>query len=346
MDIKLNWEPSESDYGVLWPYINDDNITDIDFSARQLWVTHLIDGRYDVKDHKLTDSFVEKFSHLIGNRANKPFNKQNPVLEAQTNDLRITIVHESRSISGRCICIRKSKREVRMTKELMVRTNYCTEEIINLIANCVKAKMNIAFCGEPGVGKTECAKFFSSIIPKNERVITIEDTAEWHYGEINPGSDFVELLVDQEDIFDYTSAIKTCLRLNPKWIMLSEARSTEVKYLLEQWSTGVHGFTTLHLDDLYKLSDRILNMYGDNNDSARLENNVYEFVNVGILIRKKLVDGKPVRYIDQVGFYYRENNMNKITLILEDGKRTKNELPEIFLKKFSFANIDKEKIFM
>ncbi len=46
------------------------------------------------------------------------------------------------------------------------------------------------------------------------------------------------------DRFDYADAIKASLRLNPKWIMLSEARSKEVKYLLEGWSTGVRGMTT------------------------------------------------------------------------------------------------------
>ena len=53
-----------------------------------------------------------------------------------------------------------------------------------------------------------------------------------------------------EDTFGYAEAIKSSMRLNPKWIMLSEARSKEVKYLLESWSTGVRGMTTLHTDDV------------------------------------------------------------------------------------------------
>lgn len=53
--------------------------------------------------------------------------------------------------------------------------------------------------------------------------------------------------------------------------MLSEARSTEVKSLLECWSTGIRGFTTLHTDDVRKIPDRILNMMESRMDADRME---------------------------------------------------------------------------
>ena len=49
-----------------------------------------------------------------------------------------------------------------------------------------------------GAGKTECAKFFSQFIPAGERVITIEDNPEWHYSQINPGKDCVELRINPD----------------------------------------------------------------------------------------------------------------------------------------------------
>lgn len=125
------------------------------------------------------------------------------------------------------------------------------------------------FCGMPGIGKTECVKFFSQYVPGNERVITIEDTMEIRYSVTNPGKDCIEMRVN--DRFDYADAIKASLRLNPKWIMLSEARSKEVKYLLEGWSTGVRGMTTLHTDDVRNIPDRILNMLETRVDADRLE---------------------------------------------------------------------------
>lgn len=112
--------------------------------------------------------------------------------------------------------------------------------------------------------------------------------------------------------FDYTKAIKTCLRQNPSWIMLSEARSTEVKSLLECWSTGIRGFTTLHTDDVRKIPDRILNMMESRMDADRMENDVYSYVDVGILLRKKMsAEGKLYRYIDQVCFFVKRRRKKK-----------------------------------
>ena len=101
--------------------------------------------------------------------------------------------------------------------------------------------------------------------------------------------------------FDYADAIKSSLRLNPRWIMLSEARSKEVKYLLESWSTGVCGMTTLHTDDVRNIPDRILNMLENRVDADRLENTCYQAMDVGVLIRKRMNEQQQAyRYIDQV----------------------------------------------
>lgn len=129
--------------------------------------------------------------------------------------------------------------------------------------------------------------------------------------------------------FDYTKAIKTCLRQNPSWIMLSEARSTEVKSLLECWSTGIRGFTTLHTDDVRKIPDRILNMMESRMDADRMENDVYSYVDVGILLRKKMsAEGKLYRYIDQVCFFVREEGRNEIHMQVVDGNFMVRELPK------------------
>ena len=176
-------------------------------------------------------------------------------------------------------------------------------------------------------------------IRKEERVITIEDSLEIHYTNINPGADAVELRVGKG--FDYTDAIKASLRQNPSWLMLSEARSVEVTSLLEQWSTGVHGFTTIHLDDVRKLPDRILNMMNNVNDAQRMENRIYRYVNVAVLIRKtESSDGKVRRYIDQLCFFSRENAENKIYMIVEDGALVSGKIPLDIQKRFNEAGVD------
>ena len=130
-------------------------------------------------------------------------------------------------------------------------------------------------------------------------------------------------------------------RMNPKWIMLSEARSKEVKYLLESWSTGVRGMTTLHTDDVRNIPDRILNMLESRIDAERMENDIYQALDVGILIRKgRRDDGAVYRYIDQVCFFFRENYSNEIFMVVSDGKIVTKDLPKIILRRFKRAGID------
>lgn len=333
----VTFEPTPEHFGIFWKYIESPDVTDIDYNGSRLWITDLKKGRY-VAEEEITDQFLSAFTHTVSNCVNKQFNNANKILEADTRELRISIIHQSAAASGTSVCIRKSPCIVRNSIRTMLESGYCTEEILQLLVNCVLAKMNFVFGGEPGAGKTECAKFFMQFIPKEERVITIEDSLEIHYPEINPGADAVELRIGPG--FTYTDAIKACLRQNPKWLVLSEARSVEVTSLLEQWSTGVNGFTTIHLDDLRKLPDRIQNMMNNVNDADRMENRIYRYVNVGILIRcMEQPGGRIRRYIDQLCFYSREEHKNRIYMVVKDGETVSRELPPDILKKLRYAGI-------
>lgn len=338
MERIVLFEPTEEQFGVFWKYLKNPNVTDVDYNGSRLWITDLVRGRYPARE-EVTEQFIHTFTHHIANCVNKQFNNANKVLEADTKELRISMIHDAVAASGISICIRKSPCLVRSTIEQMTESGYCQEKILHLLMNCVIAKMNFVFGGEPGAGKTECAKFFMQFIPRQERVITIEDSLEIHYGDINPGADAVELRIGPG--FTYTDAIKACLRQNPDWLILSEARSVEVTSLLEQWSTGVNGFTTIHLDDLRKLPDRILNMMNNVNDAQRMENRIYRYVNIGILIRRlEGKNGSIRRYMDQLCFFSREGNHNKIYNLIEDGELVSGELPPEILKKLSYAGIE------
>ena len=221
----------------------------------------------------------------------------------------------------------------------MLRNEYCQGEVLIFLKNCIAAKMNNGILAvTPAAGKTELLRFLTQFIPVEEKVMTIEDNLEIHYKNINPGSNCVELKVDNE--FDYTSAIKAALRQNPQWVLLSEARSVEVKYLLECFSTGLHGLTTLHTDDTRKIPDRIENMMQDAYAASRLENDIYSFINIGVLLRKKVIDGRVHRFIDQVCFFDRVRNKNIKALAVEGGQLVSIELPENIRKKFAYADIE------
>ena len=338
-ESKINALPMTPEYyGPFWKYVNDDRVTDIDFNGTDLWITDTTNRRIKVKNHGITKEFVDGFAQRVSNHVSKPFNKLNNLLEAETETLRISMLHESAAVSGRSVCLRKTLPMVRITAKGMIADNYCPRPIINLLVNCVQAHLNFIIGGIPGAGKTELAKFLAQFIPGEERVITIEDSPEWHYREINPGKDCVEMRVNEE--FPYPKAIKTCLRQNPKWIMLSEARSIEAKYLLESWSTGTNGITTIHTDDIRKIPSRFLNMMASRDDADRLENDVYEFANVVLTVRRKsMPDGTAHRYIDQMGFLYREGKENKIIMLLKNGEVICDEVPADILFKLNRAEV-------
>ena len=347
MAEKFKIEETRQYFGPLYPFVVEDDITDIDIcDCRKgedafVWLTNSENVRYK-KECAFPDNFIEQFTKRVANTVSRSFHKQSPILEAETETLRITIVHESVSVLGRSISIRKSLPYIRLTEENMLESGYCSKEVLAFLKNCVKARLNIVFCGEPAAGKTECAKFFSSFIPDNERVITIEDTLEWHYHELNPQKDCVELKVNST--MDYTNAIKTCLRLNPRWIMLSETRSKEVVYLLECFSTGVRGMTTLHSDDVRNVPDRMLNMAGGDRDITNMENDIYNFINVGVLLNRKeetTADGKHFarRFIDQICLYERNRGENHVIMVLENGQLNEKNLPQTFLEKMKKAGV-------
>jgi pilus assembly protein CpaF len=332
------WDFKDENFGDLLPYIQDDLITDVNYNGTDVWVEHLQKGIYKAPV-KLSQEFVSQFGARIGNVVSEQINKYNNVLEAETGTLRVSIIHPSATNTGYAISVRKTPPVMRLTSQNMLETQYCSEEVLGFLKNCAKGKMNMVFCGQPGAGKTELLKFLTQYIPKEEKVMTIEDNLEIHYRDINPGANCVELKVNEE-FFSYTKAIKTALRQNPQWVLLSEARSVEVKYLMECFSTGLHGFTTLHTDDVRKIPDRIKNMMQDAYAATRLENDIYSFLNVGVLLRKRASENQKVtRYVDQICLFDRIGEENIIHMVVENGRMVSHELPNNIKKKFEYEGI-------
>lgn len=162
---------------------------------------------------------------------------------------------------------------------------------------------------------------------------------EVHFREINPTKDCISLKVD-ERLFTYEDALKTSLRLNAEWMLLSETRSTEVKYLLENMSIGTGCLTTLHADDVRKIPDRIKNMYPDTSGLERVENDVYSFLNVGVMLRRKQRTDRSIqRYIDQICFFTREENENLITMMVDQHKFVSRDIPIDIQRRMEIRDI-------
>ena len=320
-------------FGDLLPYIQDDAITDINWS-RTLWVNDLNKGRYKIDGFNLSDSFIQQFYTKISNLMNEQFNPNNPLLEAETDTLRISILHDFVTNTGISISIRKSPALRRINRKSILASDYCPEIIDIFMENAIKAKCTVVVGGLPGVGKTEYVKYLTSYIPPYERVYTIEDNLELRYAAINPEKDCVEIKISEN--FGYEEALKASKRQLPTWVLLAEARGKEVKYLLENISAGVHCITTIHLDDANKIPDRLRNMGHSIN-----ENDVYSFIDIGVQIHSVVKEGEKItRKISQVVCLSRNNEENKKIMIYEDGQLLTTDLPADIMRKFKMAGIN------
>lgn len=320
-------------FGDLLTYILDENITDINWSGG-LWINDLEKGRYKVEGFVLKDVFIQQFYTRISNLMNIQFNQNYPLLEAETDSLRISILHDSVTNTGISISIRKTPAVRRIKKDRLISEEYCTEEIDTFMENAIRAHCTVIVGGLPGVGKTEYIKYLTNYIPAYERVYTIEDNLELRYSAINPGKDCVEIKVSEN--FGYAEALKASKRQLPTWVLLAEARGEEVKYLLENISAGVHCLTTIHLDDASKIPDRLRNM-GQNIN----ENDVYSFVDIGVQLQSVVKQGEKIkRKIVQVMCLSRNQEKNEKVMIYEDGKILTKNLPEDIMRKFKMAGID------
>ena len=312
--------------------INNDNVTDIEWDGYNLWITELGIGSY-ISGKELSDRYVENVSIKLANIMGVSFNRSRPILEANTEKLRISIWHESRC-HKKSMSIRKIPEYLRFSHKDLVESDYAPESIINLLENSVTAHLSIVVGGQPHAGKTELVKYLSTKIPHNEKAGVYEDNQEIHYRKINPNKKCVEFFVD--DKVTYQDIIKAGLRHNIDWILLSESRGPEVAHLLNSLSTGSYCMTTMHLDEVRDMPDRMYNMLGNSSVNERFINSVYKYIDLVVLVE---CDKHEKRRIKQIGFLSRCTTVNLCCVIYEDGTFTDETVPEDILDKFNRRGI-------
>ena len=325
--LKLNDADIRKTFPEIWKLLEEDDVTDLDFNCGNIWQSRVGHIPIHIDNKALNEAYWEKFATLVGKSVNCNFNPLEHTAMADTETLRITCLHKSQSKSGLTnVNIRKSKGGLRITRAIALKHQYCEEETMDLLENCVKAGLSIVFCGLPAAGKTEGLKLFASVIPKHEKVITIEDVAEIHYPLVNPMASCAELKIENGD---YKTPIETALRMNARRILMGEIRGEkDMEAFMECASNGIPIMTTTHTNDARNFPDRAVNMLHSGNDASRIINSIHNYVNVSVLLKLKVdVKGKIYRYIDQVCFFSRKNDKNSAVLVVENGVLHKERIP-------------------
>ena len=330
---------SQIDFGALEPYLLNDDITDISYSnGGNIWVRSLSKGDYREDNPNVNNAFMEKLAFQCANVAGRSFNMANPFLDAESAELRMNFVHDSIARNGISCSIRKTPAKIRLEKDKIIADKYITLDVHEFLMQCVAGHCNIIVCGETGSGKTEFVKYLASHIKENEKIITVEDTLELHLDRIFPHRDIVAMKTN--NIASYSDVLVTCMRQNPKWILLSEVRSAEaVLAIRNSISSGHYILSTIHADKAASIPNRMYSLLETNQDLDQFLLSIYRYIQLGVYVKayQDKVTKKFVREIAEVTeFYVTEDNQAKYNTIykkLADGKIIRNE-PSKYLRDY------------
>ena len=276
---------SQIDFGPLKPYLEEDDITDISYSnGGQIHLKTLSKGIYRVEIPGVNNAFMEKLAFQCSNCMGTTFNTAHPFLDAEGTELRLNFVHDSIAKNGIACVIRKTPAKVRLEKDKLIKEKYVELDIHEFLMQCVLGHCNIIVCGETGSGKTEFVKYLAAHTREDEKIITIEDTLELHLDRIFPHRDIVAMKTN--NIASYSDVLVTCMRQNPKWILLSEVRSAEaVLAVRNSISSGHYILSTIHADRASSIPNRMYSLLETNQDIEQFLKSIYRYIQIGVYIR-------------------------------------------------------------
>lgn len=248
---------------VLQPLVDDPSITEIMINGpHHVFVEQ--DGRlYQKKVSFETNERLENVILNIVSRVNRTVNEANPIVDARLLDgSRVNVVLPPIALDGPTVTIRKFPEDP-MTMERLIRYGSLTPEAAEVLERMVRAKYNIFISGGTGSGKTTFLNALSNFIPKDERVITIEDSAEL---QIKGVANLVRLETRNANMegkgeVTIRDLIKSSLRMRPERIVVGEVRGPEALDMLQAMNTGHDGsLSTGHSNSTKDMLSRLETM--------------------------------------------------------------------------------------
>ncbi len=327
------------DFGLFEPLIKDDDITDISYCNHgQIWIRSLTQGSKRVEIEGLNDAFVEKLAFQCSNVMGTTFNNAKPFLDAESTELRLNFVHDSIATNGIAVVIRKTPAKIRLSREKLLKEDYFTANIHDILMKCVEGHCNIMVSGETGSGKTEFVKYLASHTKEDEKIITIEDTLELHLDKIFPHRDIVAMKTN--NVASYSDVLVTCMRQNPKWILLSEVRSAEaVTAVRNSISSGHNILSTIHADKASAIPYRMYSLLESDIDVDQFLTTIYRYIQLGVHIKAYYSKeyGQFHREVDEVvEFYVDDDNKPQSHILYQKtfGKAPVQNMPTKHLKEY------------
>lgn len=281
--------------GPLEPFMQDPTISDILVNTyKQVYVERF--GKLEITEARFKDDnhlrkIIDKIVSAVGRRVDE----SSPMVDARLQDgSRVNAIIPPLAIDGPILSIRRFAVEP-LELEDLIALKTVTPEIGELLRDIVRAKLNIIISGGTGTGKTTLLNVLSRFIPSNERIITIEDSAELQLKqehvvrlETRPPNIEGKGEVTQRDL------VRNSLRMRPDRIIVGEVRGAEVLDMLQAMNTGHEGsITTIHAnsprDALIRLETMVA-MSGLNIPNEAIRKYISSAINIVIHLAR-LIDG-------------------------------------------------------
>ncbi len=205
---------------------------------------------------------VEQIIQQVVSEANRVVNEASPIVDARLKDgSRVNAVLSPVAINGHILTIRRfPKRAMTMNQLILMKT--LSEEVAHFLEQKVRTGSNILVCGGTGCGKTTFLNVLSQYIPPQERIITIEDSAELMMGHL---PNLVRLETRNANVegckeITIRDLLKTSLRMRPDRIIVGEVRGKEAIDMLQSVNVGHTAMTSVHANGVKDVVGRLETM--------------------------------------------------------------------------------------
>ena len=322
--------------GPLEPLVQDQSVNDILVNrADQVYVERA--GKLVLTDVKFRDeSHLRKIIEKIVSAVGRRIDESAPMCDARLLDgSRVNAIIPPLALDGSSISIRKFSKDKLEIQDLVDKKSL-TPEIAELLRGIVEARLNIIISGGTGCGKTTILNILSGFIPDDERIVTIEDSAELQLRqehvvrlETRPPNVEGRGEVSQREL------VKNCLRMRPDRIVMGEVRSGECLDMLQAMNTGHDGsLTTIHANtprDCLTRVETLVAMAGLNLATKALRHYISSAIDV-VLQQTRLSDGsrKTTSLSEIVGMEGETITIQEIFSFQQTGLDTERKVHGIF----------------
>lgn len=253
---------SLKNYDILTELLDDKNINEIMINSYdEIFIDK--NGKYQRWNKKFeSKEQLENIIQQIVGKINRIVNVSNPIVDARLFDgSRVHIVLPPIAIKGATVTIRKFPEKITMKK--LIEYGSVNVEVATFLEELVKNGYNIFISGGTGSGKTTFLNVLSEFIPKDERVITIEDSAELNISHVDNlvSLETRDKNVEGEGEINMQMLIRAALRMNPDRIVVGEVRGKEALDMLQAMNTGHDGsLSTGHANSCFDMLSRLETM--------------------------------------------------------------------------------------